>query len=253
MGFLSCALHAQSADALIHSAVDSELAASRDDHSNWLYLEDTRKTDEDVQQWVAATQHGAVRCVFEKNGQKIAAAQQQDAVQKYLHDPQAQKKQNDEDSHDNQQINDLLKLLPDAFHWTQTGATATTFQLHFEPNPQFHPPTREARVFAAMAGDLSVDRGQYRIVSISGRLRQDVTFGGGLLGRLKAGSTFALVQEQVGPSLWQLTKIDVHLQGTALLFKSVSLEEDDLRSRFVQQPGGMTLAEAGVVVLKQPE
>ena len=33
-------------------------------------------------------------------------------------------------------IDDLLELLPIAFVWTETGATATT-SLHFEPAPNF--------------------------------------------------------------------------------------------------------------------
>ena len=152
-----------------------------------------------------------------------------------------------------QQIDDLLKLLPAAFIWTQTGATPTTTSLHFEPAPDFHPPTREARVFSSMTGDLVVDNQQHRICKIKGHLIHDVTFGGGLLGRLKERSSFALEQQQVGPSLWELTAIHVHLEGNALLFKSVSLQEDDKRSRYQSEPAGRTLEQAATAVMSQPE
>ena len=92
----------------------------------------------------------------------------------------------------------------------QTSIPLNTF-LHFEPDPNFHPPSREARVFSGMAGDLVVDNQQHRICSMNGRLIQEVTFGGGLLGKLKKGSSFSLEQAQVGPSSWQLTAIHVHL------------------------------------------
>ena len=81
----------------------------------------------------------------------------------------------------------------------------------------------------------------------------DVTFGGGLLGRLKERSSFSLDQQQVGPSVWELTAIHVHLEGNALLFKSVSLQQDDKRSRFQPEPANVTLEQAATSVMGQPE
>jgi hypothetical protein len=89
--------------------------------------------------------------------------------------------------------------------------------------------------------------------SMSGRLSREVTFGGGLLGKLKEGSSFSLEQSQVGTSLWELTEIHVHLEGNALLFKSISLEQDDLRSQFAPEPESVTLDQAADGVMKQTE
>jgi hypothetical protein len=88
---------------------------------------------------------------------------------------------------------------------------------------------------------------------MSGHLLHDVTFGGGLLGKLKKGSSFSLEQEQVGPSLWQLTAFHIRLEGNALLFKSVSLQQDDKRASFEAEPSTVTLDEAANVVMSQPE
>jgi hypothetical protein len=104
-----------------------------------------------------------------------------------------------------------------------------------------------------MTGDLVVDNQQHRVRSMRGHLLRDVKFGGGLLGRLKQGSSFFLEQEQVGPSLWQLTSIQVQFQGNALFFKSVSLQEDDKYSKFQLGPWGITLEQAAVAVMKQPD
>jgi len=104
-----------------------------------------------------------------------------------------------------------------------------------------------------MTGDLVVDNQQHRICKIKGHLIHDVTFGGGLLGRLKERSSFALEQQQVGLSLWELTAIHVHLEGNALLFKSVSLQEDDKRSRYQPEPADMTLEQAATSIMSQPE
>jgi hypothetical protein len=244
--------HAQSPQQVIQQVVDAEHAADLNDHSQWIYLERSDKPKEHILQWVATTPQGEVRRVLEKNEQKLPEDRQRELVQNFLRDTHAQKKQVAETNHDYQQIDDLLRLLPVAFVWTQTGATATTTSLHFEPAPKFHPPTREARVFSSMSGDLVADNAQHRVCSIQGHLTREVTFGGGLLGKLKEGSSFSLEQEQVGQALWQLTEIHVHLQGTALLFKSVSLQEDDQRSRFAQEDSSVSLNHAADGVLSQP-
>ncbi len=244
---------AQSAQEIIQQAVNHERAADQNDHSNWTYLEESDKPKEHILQWVAGTQHGNVERVLEKDDQQLTESRQRELIEKYLHDTRAQNKQVAEANHDNKQIDDLLKLLPMAFVWTQTAATATTTSLHFDPAPNFHPPTREARVFSAMTGDLVVDNQQQRICKIKGHLIHDVTFGGGLLGRLKERSSFSLEQQQVGASIWELTQIHVHLEGNALLFKSVSLEQDDKRSRFLAEPGDMGLEQAASMVMSQPQ
>src|ERR1700678_3404255 len=245
-------VHAQTPQQIIQQAVDTERAADQNDHSNWIFLEESDKPKEHVLQWVAATQRGNVERVLEKDERELTEAQQQELIQKYLLDARAQKKQIEEANHDNKQIDDLLKLLPVAFIWTQTGATATTTSLHFDPAPGFHPPTREARVFSSMTGDLVVDNQQHRICKAKGHLFHDVTFGGGLLGRLKERSSFALEQQQVGPSVWELTGIHVHLEGNALLFKSVSLQQDDKRSKFQPQAATVTLEQAATSVMGEP-
>jgi hypothetical protein len=246
-------VYAQSPQQIIQQAVISERTADQNDHSNWIYLEESDKPKEHLLQWVAATQHGNVERVLQKDDQQLPESRQRDLIQRYLHDTRAQNKQVSEMNHDNQQIDDLLKLLPVAFVWTQTGATATTTSLHFEPAPNFHPPSREARVFSSMTGDLVVDNQQHRICKIKGHLFHDVTFGGGLLGRLKERSSFALEQQQVGPSIWELTAIHVHLEGNALLFKSVSLQQDDKRSRFHPEPANITLERAADSVMSEPD
>jgi hypothetical protein len=251
LAFWFSTLHAQTPQQIIQQAVNAERTADQNDHYNWIYLEESDKPKEHVLQWVAATQQGNVERVLERDARQLPETEQRELIQKYLHDTRAQKKQIEEGDHDNKQIDDLLKLLPEAFIWTQTGATATTTSLHFDPAPNFHPPTREARVFSSMTGDLVVDNQQHRICKIKGHLMHEVTFGGGLLGRLKERSSFALEQQQVGPSVWELTAIHVHLEGNALLFKSVSLQQDDKRSKFHPEGPDVTLEQAATSVMSE--
>lgn len=246
------AAHGQTPQQIIQQVVDVERAANAADHSQWIYLQDNKKPREHILQWVASTPHGSVCRVLERNGHPLTEAEQQAEIQKFLHDTHAQNKEIAENKHDLQQVDDFLKLLPQAFIWTRTGATETSTTLHFEPDPKFHPPTREARVFAGMMGDLVADNASHRIASMNGKLIHDVTFGGGLLGRLKQGSSFALEQKPVGEDVWELTAIRVHLDGNALLFHSVSLAQDDERSHFTREPDAPSLDQAAATVLRQP-
>jgi hypothetical protein len=245
-------VRAQSPQQIIQQVVDTERTENKNDHSQWVYLDHSVKPKQQLLQWVATTPHGDVDRVLVKDGREVPEPEQFSLIQKFLHDTHAQKKQLAENAHDYQQVDDFLKLLPSGFIWTVTRTTPTEITLHFVPDPKFHPPTREARVFAAMTGDLVADSQQHRIRSMSGHLIHDVTFGGGLLGRLKEGSSFALDQQQVGLSLWQLTSIRVHLQGNALLFHSVSLQQDEERSRFSEEPNSVTLDQAAQTVMHQP-
>ncbi len=242
---------AQTPQQIVQQVVDTERADNKADHSQWVYLDHSVKPKEQYLQWVATTPHGDVDRILVKNGREVPEPEQQLLIQKFMSDPHAQKKQIAESAHDAQQVDDLLRLLPDGFIWTVLRSTPDETTLHFVPNPSFHPPTHEARVFAAATGDLVVDNRQHRIRSVHGTLVHDVTFGGGLLGRLKQGGSFAIEQQQVAPSLWQLTLIHIHLDGNALLFKSISFQEDDDRSRFTEQQNGVTLNEAAQNVMRQ--
>jgi hypothetical protein len=244
--------HAQTPQQIIHQIVDTERAENKNDHSHWIYLDHSVKPKEQLLCWVATTPQGNVDRILVKDGRELVEPEQQTQIQKFVHDPHAQKKQMAENAHDYQQLDDILRLLPDGFIWTVLRTTPEETTLHFVPNPAFHPPTHEARVFAAATGELVADNHQHRIRSVHGTLIHDVTFGGGLLGRLKQGGSFAIEQQQVAPSLWQLTLIHIHLDGSALLFKSISFQEDDDRSRFTQQVANPTLDQAASAVMQQP-
>src|ERR1700740_3535392 len=184
--FLTSTLAAspQSPRDLVSQAVETELTASRNDHSRWLYYDVDRKPGETVQQWVAETGSGAVHRVLFEKGQSTTPAAQRHAMDRFIHDPGAQAKQRKAGQHDDEQSEEMLRLLPDAFIWTIGSTKADSTVLHFTPNPQFKPPSWEARVFAAMEGDLQISKPEHRIMSLKGRLIHDVRFFGGLFGHL---------------------------------------------------------------------
>lgn len=237
----------------VQNAVNTELAADRADHSVWIFHDVDRKPNNSVVQWVAQTHKAEVNRVLSKNGQKIPLQQQRNSVEAFVHDSSAQAKQRQVGARDDQQATNMLRLLPVAFVWTLASKSAETTTYHFKPDSNFHPPTHEARVFSAMEGDMTVDNQQHRIQEIKGRLVHDVNFGWGILGKLYRGGTFRVVRTQVGHGIWDITETHVHISGHALIFKTISEQEDDEKTQWQRQPDNMTLEQAAEAVMKQPD
>jgi hypothetical protein len=243
-------LSAQSPRDLVRRAVQTELVSARNDHSHWLYFEFDRQPDKTVKQWVAEAHSVSLDRVIERNGQPLPDEQQRQEMTAFINDPRAQNKQHKSSQHDDDQAAELLNILPDAFIWNIEGEKGSETLLHFKPDPQFHPPDIEARVFAAMEGDMAIDREQHRIVSLKGRLIKDVLIGFGLLGELKAGGTFDVERRELTPQVWEITETHVHIQGHALIFKTISENEDDVKSHFKQIDQGTSLQQASQELLQ---
>jgi hypothetical protein len=240
---VSAAAYAQDAKKLVEQAVRAELAADAADHTHWLFYEVDQKPGVQVKQWVAQAAHGDLTRMVEKNGQPVSKDQSRKAMESFAQSTSAQARQRKSGEHDDKQATEMLNMLPRAFIWSDTGSRDGNTTLHFKPDPQFHPPSYQARVFAAMEGDMRVNDAEHRIVSLKGRLVRDVKFGGGLLGELQAGGSFDVERRQTGGA-WQITETHVHIQGHALLFKDISEQEDDVKSRFKQLPGNISFADA---------
>jgi hypothetical protein len=231
--------------------VQTELTADRNDHTHWLYFETDRRPERTVKQWVAETRGGNLQRVIEVNGQAISPADQKSKLDIFVRDGGARSKQRKSEQHDDEQAEELLNLLPQAFLWTSKGTQGTNTVFHFKPDPQFRPPDFEAKVFSAMEGDMAIDPLQHRIVSLKGRMIRDVTIFGGLLGRLNAGGTFDVERREIGKLLWQITETHVHIQGHALIFKTISEQEDDEKTRFKQLPADISLQQAENNLMEQ--
>ncbi len=240
----AASLSAQAPRELVRQAVQTELVASENDHTHWLYFESDSQPSKSVKQWVAEARLVSLSRVIERNGQTVSEAQQKQEMSAFINDPHAQSKQHKSGQHDDEQAAELLKILPDAFLWTKTGESGGAIQLHFKPDPEFHPPDIEARVFSAMEGDMAIDRDQHRIATLKGRLIRDVKIGYGLLGELQAGGTFDVERRQLSPKVWEIVETHVHIQGHALIFKTISENEDDVKSNFRQIAGTTSLQQA---------
>lgn len=244
-------LNAQDPRQIVQQAVQTELAASRDDHSHWMYFESDSRPGNTVKKWVAQAHPATVERVMERNGQALSEAQQRQEMESFMRDTRAQAKQHKSGQHDDEQAEELLRILPEAFVWTIQGENQRDTILHFKPNPQFEPPDLESRVFASMEGDMAVNKEQHRIVSLKGRLIRDVKILGGLVGYLAAGGTFDVERREIGRNLWQITETHVHIRGHIFIFKTISEEEDDVKTNFKQLPQDISMEQAKAELFRQ--
>jgi len=196
---------------------------------------------------VVQTAEGDLSKTIELNCHPLTPEQQKDDEQKmhkFVTDPSVREKQKHDHEQDGERARALTKMLPDAFLWTEIGRTRSEATLAFKPDPKFNPPTHEARVFAAMDGMMVVNTRQKRIKSLKGTLTQDVDFGLGLLGKLEKGGHFDVERQQIGPRVWEITATHIHIQGHALIFKSISEQQDEVTDHYKPAPPSLTLAAA---------
>jgi uncharacterized cupredoxin-like copper-binding protein len=244
---------AEGAKQIVQQAVKSELDAGKADHTKWLYYETDLKAGRTVKQWVAMTTKTTLERILEENGRTTKEQEQQSRMASYIRDNTAQEKRRREDDHDNRESIKMLYMLPNGFLWSVTNSEGDNTTLHFKPNPAYHAPDIESRVFAVTEGDMIVNNAEHRIVSIKGRMMRGVKFAGGLFGGLDPGGTFDVERRQVGKDEWQITETHIHIHGHLLFFKNISEQEDDQKSKFKELPENISFQEAAQELMKQPQ
>jgi hypothetical protein len=247
-------LRAQSPKEIVQQAVQTEMAASRDDHSHWRYRQE-QKVPAHTTSIVVETNLGTIKQKIEQDGHALQPEQtaaEMRRVQSFIRDPSQQQKQRRDGEHDGQSATKLLQMLPEAFTWKIGSETSDAITLAFVPNADFSPSDMEARVMGNMGGELVVDRAQHRIRTMRGKLISDVNIGFGFLGKLRQGGTFDVERREVAPRLWQITETHVHIEGRALLFKTIGQQQDEINTDFTRVPDGTTLEQA-VALLSAPK
>lgn len=238
---------AQDAHSFVRDIVDHELKADANDHSRWMFQDQNRTAAGSTVKLTVQSPDGDLSKTIAINGRRLNAQQRSADEQKmhqFVTDAALRQRKKREAQQDEQRAAAMTKMLPDAFLWTKTAENGRETTLSFRPDSRFDPPSREARVFAAMSGTMVVNTEQKRIRSLKGTLTEDVTFGYGLFGRLRKGGSFHIERQEIGPKVWEITSTQVDIQGHALIFKSISEQQDEQTSHYKPAPASITLPEA---------
>jgi hypothetical protein len=235
-----------SANDLARRVITNELKF-QDDHTHWMYrLEKEQDGKKEVEE-IIETKEGSLSRLLSINDQPLNAKQQAEEDRRVLDlmsSRSAKRKLQQGLDADTEHGRRLFKMLPDAFVFLYAGGDGNLTRLTFRPNPNFSPPSMEARVFHDMEGEMWVDGKQERLAAFNGHLTQDVKFGLGLLGHLDKGGHFEVRQEEVVPGHWDMTAMTVEMTGTALLFKSIGVQKKENHRDFHQVSDDLTLTQA---------
>jgi hypothetical protein len=243
------------AQAIARTAVETELAADKTDHTRWRYRTDVRRPEGHFVYYEIETDKGSVKKKIEENGKRLdtpALNSEMQRIDSFVHDPSQQEKKHKDSEADDKRAETMTRMLPDAFLWTIKSDTPQATTLSFTPDPNFSAPSMEARVFAAMAGDIVVTKPAHRMQSLKGHLLYDVKFGFGLFGKMEQGGSFSVERREVSPGTWLITESHVHINGHVLVFHAISEQEDEVKTDFHQMPSGMTLEQAANLLRPEP-
>jgi hypothetical protein len=232
---------------LIKDVAYNELQ-DRERDSFWAYDIDQKIGHDSYAKRQVETKQGPIFRILEENGKPLTDAEsrrEQDRLEHLLSNPTALAKNREEHMQDEERLQRLIKLMPDAFLYEQEGApSGDLVTFHFKPNPAFNPPTYEARVFHGMAGTIEINQRLRRFVAMQGTVIDRIDFGFGLLGYVDKGGEFKVHREQVSPARWKTNLVDVHVSGRVILFKSVNKDHHEVRSDFQPVPTDISLNDA---------
>jgi hypothetical protein len=245
---------AKNADALVREVTHNEIEAQLHDTSLWCYREhdeEDGKLSKTLE--VCQTKDGALERLMAQNGTGLNGAQRQaddERLQKLISHPEQLRAKQRKEREDSEQERSMLKIFPEAFHFQRESESGGLVTVRFRPNPAFRPNTRAALVFHHMEGTLVLDTKDKRLVEINGRLTSEVRFLGGLLGHLDKDGTFVVKQQEVSDGHWDLSYMNVQMDGKALLFKTISVLERKTLVDYQPLPRGATLQQAADFLMR---
>jgi hypothetical protein len=241
------------AKAIVSAAAATELDADRNDHSAYEYRDHDVTPDHDTLFLTIETPEGNLHRKLEDHGKPLTPEQRaaDDAENmKLLRDLGLQKKLRHDINHDDNQAEELLRILPEAFVWTIAKEEGDLITLDFKRNPNFQPANMEARVFGSMEGQIVVAKADNRIRTIKGRMVEDVKILGGMFGGLHKGGTFQVERREVAPHHWQVTELHVQIAGK-VFFATIGSQEDEWKTEF-KPSRAQSLKQAWEIASKVP-
>ncbi len=239
---------------LVREVVYNELH-DHQSHGYWRYWIERHTQKETRLDEQVETAEGPITRLSLSNGRPLSPESrqaEQERLNQLLSSPKEQARHRQEYADDEKRIGRIVALLPDAFLYHYEGEESGCYRLKFRPNPDYPAHSIEARIFHAMSGELWVDARFKRLARLDGHLEENVDFGYGILGRLYKGGWFRLERTQVSATDWKTERLEVHMTGRALLFKTIARETSEVRGGFVAVPGAMSLAQ-GMALLEGSE
>jgi hypothetical protein len=231
---------------LLREVVYNELQ-DHQGHGYWRYWIERHSPSESRLEDQIETTQGPITLLTRTNGLPLGPGAQQQELARLHHllsSPSEQASHRQDYDDDEKRIGHIVALLPAAFLYEYDGEENGCQRLRFRPNPDYPGRSLEARILHAASGTLWINLRYKRLARLDAHLDENVDFAFGILGRLYKGGLFRLQRTQVSATDWKTERLEVHMAGRALLFKSISREASELRRGFVPVPADINLAQA---------
>ena len=228
---------------LVREVVYNELG-DHERHGYWRYFAEKHTQQGTMVEDQIETADGTVKELVLSNGRPLGRTARQverEQLDHLLASDADKTRLRREHFEDERRVGRILALLPDAFLFEYVKEESGCWHLRFWPNPQYPAQGIEARIFHAMTGELWIDARTKHLVRLDGRLQSNVDFGYGLLGRLYKDGWFRLERTQVSATDWKTNRLEIHMNGRAMLFKTIARETSEVRSNFTPVPAAMSL------------
>jgi hypothetical protein len=145
---------------------------------------------------------------------------------------------------DERKVDDLLRVIPEAFLFDDQGNQGGQEKVAFRPNPAYAPKTYEERAVHAMSGVILVDPKEKRLAQFSATLIQKLDFGFGAVGSLNQGGTINVIRLQISPGIWKTSSSRIDINGRFAFFKTISKQQDEIHSDFKPVASDTSIAQA---------
>jgi hypothetical protein len=99
---------------------------------------------------------------------------------------------------------------------SRNGRVCDVFQV--DPNPNFHPRSIVQDVLTRVTAKIWVDHATDQLSRGEAHVIRDMSFGGGILGKLYRGGVFSLDQAEVAPGIWLPTRYQYDFTARKFLF-----------------------------------
>ncbi|HWF37005.1 MAG TPA: hypothetical protein VG322_00700 [Candidatus Acidoferrales bacterium] len=99
---------------------------------------------------------------------------------------------------------------------SRDGRLCDVFEL--KPKPNFHPHNMMQDALSHIVATIWVDRATDQMVRGEAHITRDISFGGGILGKVYRGGVFSMEQGEVAPGIWEPTKYTYDFEGRKFLF-----------------------------------
>jgi hypothetical protein len=244
------------ANAYVREAIGHEVAEQDRDQSHWRYHLHREDEKNNVDRDVIETREGQLSRTLLLWGKPLTNKERitdEERMQHQVSDPEERARHEKREREDGAKARQMLRLIPDAFIFKYAGEENGLVRLTFVPNPHFEPPNFEAKVYRSLKGSLWIDRQSMRLAGIDGTLFEDVNFGWGLLGHLSKGGTFNVRQKNVGEGHWDVVSEEVNMVGRAVVFKTITRKQKQIRSEFRRVPDSITIRDAYQLLLRDPD